>query len=83
MLTALASIEAPRTYVTPSGRAPADPAALAEVAPGTAAATLDAGLAHARAAAGSRPVIVCGSLYLVGETRAKLLGLPLDPVVAL
>jgi dihydrofolate synthase/folylpolyglutamate synthase len=83
MLAMVAAIEAPRFYVAPSGRQPADPRALAEVAPGTPAASLDEALAFARRVAGARAVVVCGSLYLVGEARARLLGLRPDPVVAL
>lgn len=83
MLEALRAVEAPRFYVRPAGRAPADPRALAEVAPGEATGDLDAALAGARAAAGAAPVVVCGSLYLVGEARARLLGLRPDPIVAL
>ena len=44
---------------------------------------VDAGLTRARELAGHRPVVVCGSLYLVGEARARLLGLRSDPIVAL
>jgi dihydrofolate synthase/folylpolyglutamate synthase len=83
MLEGLGSISAPRVYVAPSGRLPADPAQVAGVLPGAAAVSVDAALMQARALAGARPVVVCGSLYLVGEARAKLLGLPLDPIVAL
>jgi folylpolyglutamate synthase/dihydropteroate synthase len=48
-----------------------------------AANTTDA-LERARAAVGARGlVVVCGSILLVGEARAVLLGLPRDPPVAL
>lgn len=83
MLAMLREIEAPRFYVAPSGRQPADPRALAEVAPGTPAGSLGDALAAARGTAGDRAVVVCGSLYLVGEARARLLGLARDPAVAL
>jgi folylpolyglutamate synthase/dihydropteroate synthase len=41
-------------------------------------------LAHAlqRAAAGAETVLVAGSLFLVGEARTLLLGVPTDPFVA-
>ncbi|HVH41515.1 MAG TPA: Mur ligase family protein [Labilithrix sp.] len=83
MLPVIARIRAPRFYVAPAGRAPADPARLAEIAPGTPAASLRDALVLARGAAGSAPVVVAGSLYLVGEARACLLGLVADPIVAL
>jgi dihydrofolate synthase/folylpolyglutamate synthase len=69
------NVRAPRFHAAPRGR-PA--AALPETRPLTVA------LAAARAAAGpERAVVVCGSIYLVGEARALLLGLPADPPVAL
>ena len=82
MLDELAAIPCPRIYVAPRGRAATDPALLAGHAPGHVAASLDAALAHARSISAA-PVVVCGSLYLVGEARARLLGLPQDPPVAL
>jgi dihydrofolate synthase/folylpolyglutamate synthase len=83
MLAIVKAIEAPRFYVAPSGRQPADPRMLADVAPGAPARSLGEGLAAARRAAGPHAVVVCGSLYLVGEARARLLGLRPDPVVTL
>lgn len=83
MLAAIASIPAPRVYVAPGGRAPAEPELLASVAAGAGASGVGEALAVARRTAGDRPVVVCGSLYLVGEARARLLGLAADPIVAL
>jgi dihydrofolate synthase/folylpolyglutamate synthase len=84
MLSELASLPCPRIYVAPRGRAATDPALLAARAPGHVAASLPAALAHARSlVAPSSPVVICGSLYLVGEARARLLDLPEDPPVAL
>ena len=83
MLSELGRIDAPRFYVAPSGRAPADLAELARLLPGTPTPSLPAALGAAHAIAAGRPVVVCGSLYLVGEARAELLGLTRDPVVAL
>ncbi|MBX3210150.1 MAG: bifunctional folylpolyglutamate synthase/dihydrofolate synthase [Labilithrix sp.] len=76
-------VAAPRVYVAPAGRAPAGLEALRGIAEGRAAASVAEALRAARAAAGRRGVVVCGSLYLVGEARAALLGLARDPAVAL
>lgn len=84
MLDVLAAIDAPRIYAAPKGRAATDPSALAARAPGVLAASIPDALVRARqAAGGDRRVLVCGSLYLVGESRAILLGEPMDPPVAL
>ena len=84
MLDELAALSCPRIYVAPRGRAAADPALLAAHAPGHVVASLPEALAHARSLlAPSTPVVICGSLYLVGEARAQLMGLPEDPPVAL
>lgn len=85
MLDVLASLPCPRLYVAPRGRAATDPTQLAAHAPGSVAASLADALAAARALARGKagPVVICGSLYLVGEARALLLGLPEDPPVAL
>ena len=84
MLDVLAALPCPRIYVAPRGRAATDPSLLAGHAPGHVAASLPEALAHARRVVkGGAPVVVCGSLYLVGEARAQLLGLPEDPPVAL
>lgn len=83
MLGVVAGIDAPRFYVAPAGRAPAEPAMVAEEAEGTPESSLGEALVAARGVAGSRAVVVCGSLYLVGEARGRLLGIPADPIVAL
>jgi dihydrofolate synthase/folylpolyglutamate synthase len=83
MLDLLAPLTPHRVYVAPQGRAAAPPAALAARHAGQLAESLPDALARARAAVGAGVVVVCGSLYLVGEARALLLGLPGDPIVAL
>jgi folylpolyglutamate synthase/dihydropteroate synthase len=88
MLDVLATIPCPRIYVAPHGRAAADPCALAGHVEGRVATSLPealsfAALARAAASDPAAPVVVCGSLYLVGEARALLLDLPTDPPVAL
>lgn len=83
MLAVVRGIAAPRVYVAPGGRAPAPLEALATLAEGTSAASVGEGLRMARRMASTKVVVVCGSLYLVGDARAQLLRLPRDPVVAL
>jgi dihydrofolate synthase/folylpolyglutamate synthase len=83
MLGVVVDIDAPRFYAAPAGRAPADPEVLANEAPGTAMSSVGEALIEARRRAGGAPVVVCGSLYLVGEVRGRLLGIPADPIVAL
>lgn len=83
MLDVLAPLPCPRIYVAPRGRAATSPAQLAAHAPGQIAASLSEALSRAHALAKGAPVVVCGSLYLVGEARACLLDLPEDPPVAL
>ena len=83
MLEVLVSLPCPRVYVAPRGRAATDPAELATRAPGEVMPSVPLALARARALAGGGPVVVCGSLYLVGEARARLLDLSEDPPVAL
>lgn len=83
MLAELAALPCPRFYVAPHGRAATDPAELAAALPGEACPSLPEALARARVAARGASILVCGSLYLVGEARALLLGLPSDPPVAL
>jgi dihydrofolate synthase/folylpolyglutamate synthase len=97
MLPVLAARARDRVYVSPNGRAPASPEEMRLVAEGVVASSVPEaletaiGLAHGRALpkgapneAGRDPlVVVTGSIYLVGEVRAELLGLPRDPAVAL
>lgn len=73
-----------RFYVEPKGRAAAPPSALSKVAQGHEMPSLSEALRAARARVGKGGlVVVCGSVYLVGEARALLLGEPTDPPVAL
>src|SRR5262249_6331075 len=55
-----------------------DPAQLAALAGGTAAPDLATALAIARTHAA--PILIAGSLFLVGEARTLLLGAPTDPI---
>jgi dihydrofolate synthase/folylpolyglutamate synthase len=84
MLDALAPLAGARVYVAPQGgsRPAIDPAALAARHAGRAAPGVAAALERA-VACGASLVVVAGSLVLVGEARALLLGLPRDPPVAL
>ncbi len=76
-----------RIYVAPpssQARAAAEPSAIAARFPGAEARSVGDALALARVTAppGSL-VVVAGSIFLVGEARAKLLSLPFDRFVAL
>lgn len=88
MVRVLAPQFATRVYVAPDAgpqRKAADVAAIASLDPaGTAVTSIDEALARARAAVGRDGlVVVAGSLYLVGDVRARLLGLERDPQVGL
>jgi dihydrofolate synthase/folylpolyglutamate synthase len=85
MLDALAPFAERRIYLAPHGIAAAartavDPAAMAARHPGVTVDSMTEALAVARA---SPFVVVAGSLVLLGDARALLLGLPRDPPVAL
>jgi dihydrofolate synthase/folylpolyglutamate synthase len=88
MLDTLAPHAPSPVYVRPpanaGARAAAEPEAIAARHPGTVATSIEGALALARAAAGPEGlVVVTGSIFLVGEARGTLLGLPRDPAVAL
>jgi len=84
MLDALAPLAAHRVYVEPRGRAATPVASLRARHDGQAAESVSAGYARARAAVGPRGLVVaCGSIFLIAELRATLLGLPRDPPIAL
>jgi dihydrofolate synthase/folylpolyglutamate synthase len=89
MLEPLAARCAHRTYIAPlsrvaTTRAPADPRAMAAAHAGKIAPDVDAALRAARTAVGPGGlVVVCGSIFLVGDVRARLLALPRDPPVGL
>lgn len=82
MLDALAPLAAHRVYVAPSGasRAAVDPSAMVARHAGTVSPSLGETLSTPRSSA---LILVAGSLVLVGQARALLLGLPRDPPVAL
>jgi dihydrofolate synthase/folylpolyglutamate synthase len=84
MLEELAPMASRRYYTEPKGRPPAALDDLRRLAPGEA--LPEPRDALARAIAESRPgdtIVVTGSIYLVGEVRAVLLGIDADPMVAL
>jgi dihydrofolate synthase/folylpolyglutamate synthase len=93
MIDLLAPITPQRVYVAPvvgtggsigKPRAAAPPDELARRHPGETAPDVESALKRARALVGQNgTVVVAGSLYLVGEARALLLGLPRDPPVAM
>ncbi len=83
-LATLAPRSGARVYVEPAGRKAVPCADLSDSFPGGGAPSIPEALAAARRLAGPAGlVLVTGSLYLVGEARAALLGLPRDPPIAL
>jgi dihydrofolate synthase/folylpolyglutamate synthase len=82
MLDALAPLADSRIYVAPSGasRSAVDPSAMVARHAGAVSASLQDAIDASRHAG---LTIVAGSLVLVGQARALLLGLPRDPPVAL
>ena len=88
MLDALAPFARDRVYVGPrgAGRSSSDLAAMVARHPGVVAPSTPDALARfagSPAASDRSLVVVAGSIVLVGEARAILLGLPRDPPVAL
>jgi dihydrofolate synthase/folylpolyglutamate synthase len=85
MLADLAPLAESRVFVSPrAGARPAvQPQAMAALWKGEAPESSDRGLERAIEPAGAELVIVAGSIVLVGQARALLLGLPIDPPVAL
>jgi dihydrofolate synthase/folylpolyglutamate synthase len=84
MVERLRSVAVHRFYVEPGGRAPARLEELRVVADGRGCRSVDEAIQQASLTVGtSGVVVVCGSLFLVAEARAMLLGLKSDPMVAL
>lgn len=81
MLPCFDDLVAQRIYALPNiHRAPETTDVYQAIREGRGAATLDEALRWAAEAAGPEGrVVVAGSLFLVGEARAKLLGLRCDP----
>jgi dihydrofolate synthase/folylpolyglutamate synthase len=85
MLDVIAPLAAERVYVALPGasRGGVDPAAMAARWPGSTAGSAAEALGGLGRRHSGGLTIVCGSLVLVGQARAELLGLPRDPPVAL
>ncbi len=84
MLDALAPRATRRVYVSPKGRAATAPDELAARHRGETAASVLEGYRRARELAGPGGLVVaCGSIFLIGEVRAHVLGLVRDPPIAL
>lgn len=84
MLDMLGPLAERRVYAQPKGRAPASLSEMAERFAGEM--VEEPRVAIYRALELARPgdiVLVAGSIFLVGEVRAELLGLECDPIVAL
>ncbi len=83
MLESLVPCAARRVYTLPRGRPPASLGELQGVAEGDALARAPEAVDAAISAAGEGgTVVVAGSIYLAGEVRGHLLGIPCDPVIA-
>ena len=74
-----------RIYAVPEvHRAPPSAEVFAAIRPGLGAPTVGQGLEAARAAAGDNGlIVVAGSIFLVNEVRASLLGVRSDPPIAM
>lgn len=84
MLDRLTQVTGPRVYVTPPGRAATPTSELSAYLEGQVALSPGEALAMAREKVGRGGiVVVTGSIFLVGQVRAYLLGMPCDPPVAL
>jgi dihydrofolate synthase/folylpolyglutamate synthase len=84
MLRAIAPVASRRYYTCPKGREPARPEELASIAGGVALPDpIDALRLAIEESAPGDTVIVAGSIYLVGELRAWLLGVERDPIIGL
>lgn len=84
MLAALDAVVDKRVYVTPQVARAARAEKFPKLRPGVAATSVHAGLERATRLAGeSGLVVVAGSIHLLGEVRAELLGLRCDPPIAM
>ncbi len=84
MLSAFDDVVDARIYAIPDMPRAVDLATLGSIRPGEIAKSVTAGLGKALALAGPRgKVVVCGSLFLVAEVRAQLLGLVQDPPIGM
>jgi dihydrofolate synthase/folylpolyglutamate synthase len=84
MLAAFDGVVDERVYAVPKIRRAPDPAVLLAVRPGAVHASIAEALRAALDAAGpDGRVVVCGSIFLMAEARARLLGLPEDPKIAM
>lgn len=85
MLDTLAPLAFTRAYVAPQGgaRGAADVGAMAARHAGVMAPSTGDALSFVESAPGLSLIVVAGSIVLVGQARARLLGLRSDPSVAL
>jgi dihydrofolate synthase / folylpolyglutamate synthase len=84
MLAPFDEVAEARVYALPPMRRAGDVSRLAAVRDGIVAASVEEGLARAVELAGSEGrVVVCGSIFLVAEVRARILGVPADPPIGM
>ena len=73
-----------RVYAVPVMHRAAKPETFAAIRPGIVARSVKDGLARAvRAAGPDGLVVVCGSIFLVAEVRALVLGVKADPPIGM
>jgi dihydrofolate synthase/folylpolyglutamate synthase len=84
MIEALDGIFESRFYVASQTSRASPPDAFVEITPGEVAPSVAEGLARAQRAVGpDGEVVVCGSIFVVAEARAALLGVPAERPIAL
>ncbi len=84
MLAAFDGVVDERVYAVPPMRRAPDPRVFTAIRPGTTAASVPEGLRVAMQDAGPDGlVVVCGSIFVMAEARAALLGIDEDPKIAM
>lgn len=82
MLASLAPVMDDIVYVAPALARAATPETFAAVRTGHVASSLDEGLALARSLAGDGgEIVVCGSIFVLAEIRARVLGIAHEPPI--
>ncbi len=84
MLAAFDSLVSTRVYSAPNTHRAVSPSELGRIRAGHVVPNPEEALAKAQSLAGdSGLVVVAGSIHFIGEVRAKVLGIPTDPPIAM